>query len=185
MYVRYEEIQGSEKPRLHCRGFLVKTSLQAGGLWLSALPLSAAVWAAHTVVHLLHLLNLRRGEHACKLLLGALTQGLHLFACSFLRELSIAVDSFHLLVAVGEDRLELGSLIWRKVQLSRQVFDLTMRIRSVMTEVVRLLSVGWCCRLLSERGATGKGKRQGSGEKNAVHRKCSLVADWGDSTTCY
>jgi hypothetical protein len=77
-------------------------------------------------MHLLHLLKLIGGKDRGELLLGGLVERLHLLVSCLLRELAVASDGLHLLIAVGEDRFKLGGLVWSEVQHLGEVLYLTL-----------------------------------------------------------
>lgn len=143
---------------------------------LAVLPL-----ATTAVVHLLHLLELVGCEDGLELLLSALVNGAHLLVALLRGERGVLAESGHLLLAVGEDRLELGRLVRGKVQALREHLGLALRVRLTMPEVLAgggLSRVGGgrlLLALLSESGGSQKAKAECCRKKGAIHCSCSLL----------
>ncbi len=77
--------------------------------WLVRVTVRTA--SAVFLFHRPHLLHLIGRQDGLQLLLGAPADFHHLLADFLLGKLAIGVDGFHLLVAVSEDWLQLGSLV--------------------------------------------------------------------------
>ena len=126
--------------------------------------------AVEAVVHGLHLLELLGGKDAGELLLGGLVDGAELRVAILRRERSVSHQRGHLLVAVGEDGLELGGLVGAEVELLAEEGGCLLGIGGVMAVVVGALDGrGGLLRFLGESEAAADGEGENCGEKDALH----------------
>jgi len=131
------------------------------------------------VPHRLQLLQLVGRQDGSELRLRVLHDRLGLFAALVLRQVGICMQGLHLLLAVAEDRLQLGGLVSREIELLAEVLCSLVRVELVMTAelafvlLLRLRAVlglgGRRGSLLSERGRSGQRKGEGRVNQYAFH----------------
>jgi hypothetical protein len=91
------------------------------------------------MTHLAELLHLLGSEYPCELCLHALVDGAELLAALILRQRSIGAQSGDLLLAIGEDGLELRGLVGREAETLANALRSAMRIGRVIVPLVTLL----------------------------------------------
>jgi len=127
------------------------------------------------VVHGLHLLKLVGGEDRGELALRFLVDGVELLLAILRGEVGVCHERGNLLLAVGEDGLELGGLIGAEVQLFAEHQGGTMGVAGVLAAVTAdaldggrgLLGGGGG--LLGECNAAGESEKQSCGEEDGFH----------------
>lgn len=150
----------TKENKLACRG------------WSCCIGLLLAPAFAEAATHRLQLLHLVGSEDRGELVVGVLEDGAGLLAALILSEAGVVVEGGHLLLLIGEDRLELCGLIGGEIEALAEVLRGLLRIHLVMTVVARLASglfggrvagglVGLLGRLLSEGRGGGEGDCQG------------------------
>ena len=80
----------------------------------------------------LHLLLLCGGKDCVELLSRLLLNGAHLLTAGIVGKGRIAPESRHFLLAIGEDRFDLGRLVWCQAELACKTCGLAAGIRGVV-----------------------------------------------------
>ena len=148
---------------------------EAGGCGRRRGVLAGAVGTV-AVVQGLHLLELVGRKDAGELLLGILLDGMHLPVEVLAIECGVGLQCSDLLVAVGEDGLELGRLVGREAELLREVHGLMVRVGRVTQMRSWHRRIRGKLGLLRLLGVESKGERtregdgESCGEVGAIHR---------------
>jgi hypothetical protein len=128
------------------------------------------------MTHLAELLHLFWSEYPGELRLHALVDGAELLAALLRRQRGIGAQSGDLLLAIGEDGLELRGLVGRETEPLANSLRGAMRIGCVVVPVVTLLRR--CVRRrwgrLSQRQSACQGQGKRGGEEKMLHGSCSL-----------